>query len=960
MSKTKLRICHVNAQSILPKFSEFKDFFLNNIYHIICISESWLKSWDNDEVLEFEGYSCVRNDRCDTKRGGGIIIYVINDLKCKVLHKSTTIDEQNRYKCVPEFLLLEILSGRDKLLLASIYRPPQSSYPYEFEEIVLESFISYENLVIIGDLNIDLVKIEGESARLKGFVTSSNLHILPFKPTHNLEKSSSWIDHCIVDCGEKCLEHGQLGVSFLSAHDLVYVEYNIQVINNNETRMLTYRSFKDFSLNNYLWELGTKNWEEVFLSETIDEKVSVMNDLIVSTLDNHAPIKKIKTRKQRITPWVNDNLKSLMKARDKAHRIWKSRKTKATYTRFKTLRNECCRSFKELETKYYTNKFAAATNQNEKWTLLRKLRLIRNNGQDKPLNVDPNELNEYFSNIGNIGYEDENAEIPSLYLDSPPENAQQEFNFTEPNQDELTSALSSASSQSVGVDGISFDLISKSLPSIKNILLHIFTFSFMTGTFPSLWKSALICPIPKIKNPISFSDYRPISLLCSVSKLFEKIAVSQIIKYLESQHKLDPYQSAYRKNHGTHTSLHRLIYKARKAANDHKVSIMVFFDFSKAFDRVEHDTLIKILRSLHFSELALKWIKSYLTNRNQAIKISPDKWTSWSEMNRGVPQGSVLGPLLFSLYIICFRKILHYCSYNIYADDIHISFECSPGELHEGIMKVNDDITRIVKWAKALGLLLNNSKTKAMIVGTHFSVKNINLNEIPKINVDGCNIPFSTEVKHLGIILKNDLSWNREVESKSKKVFATLHKLKFSRHILPSTIRIQLVKTLIFPIFDYCCTVMCDMTQDSNAILQRSLNSCLRFACNVRRRDHVTPHYTRLGWMKIDVRRRFFMCCLIYKVLKNNSPIYMLEGLKLRRNTITRTLRIDPLEIYIPFCKLEFLKKSFFIMGPEIWNALPLQIRQQPSFLSFKKHLRNLLMSDNCHTVLATSAQNLS
>lgn len=870
-----------------------------------------------------------------------------NDFTYKIIAQSETANDSHDYNCVPEFLLVEIKSKFDKLLFAIIYRPPLADYPHEFENIVIDSFINYENLIMIGDFNIDLMNKTGSSSRLKSFALSSNLNILPFQPTHNLEISSSWIDHCIVDDLEKCIEFGQRGVSFLSAHDLIYLEYNIRVEDNNIRKTISSRSYKNFSLDSYLQDLNLKNWEELYHANNIDDKIRIMNSNILSTLDIHAPIKEVIMKNQRMTPWVSEKLRSLMRARNKAHRVWKSRKTSITHTRFKNLRNQCSKIFKMLESDYYVKKFGKIKEQKEKWSLLRKLHLIRSNDRDKPLNVNPEDLNEYFSMIGMNDVGDHNTDVPLSNLDCSFDNEQQEFDFTSPNQNDLTEALSSASSQSVGVDGISFDLISKSFPVINNILLHIFKFSFMTSSFPSLWKSALICPIPKIKNPLTFSDYRPINLLCSFSKLFEKIVASQINAYLESQQKLDPYQSAYRKNHGTHTSLHRLIHRAKKASNDQKISIMVFFDFSKAFDRVHHDTLIKILRSLNFSETVLKWIESYLLNRKQAIKLSKNTSTSWSEINRGVPQGSVLGPLFFSLYIICFRKILRHCNYNIYADDIQISCECNLAELHDGIEKVNDDITRMVEWTKELKLLLNGSKTKAMIVGTTLAVNDINLHETPKIRVDGCDIHFSTEIKHLGVILSNDLSWKREAESKSKRVFRTLHMLKFSRHILPSGIRTQLIKTLIFPIFDYCCTVTCDMTKDSNAILQRSLNSCVRFACNIKRRDHVTPYYANLGWMKIDVRRKFFICCLIYKIISTKSPIYMLEGLQLKKNIVTRATRSDPLEIFIPFCRLEFLKKSFFIKGPEIWNSLPSQIRQQRNIGLFKKHLWDFFFQNN-------------
>jgi len=265
-------------------------------------------------------------------------------------------------------------------------------------------------------------------------------------------------------------------------------------------------------------------------------------------------------------------------------------------------------------------------------------------------------------------------------------------------------ALRRDKSGAVDVDGLSSRLITMALPRVLPILTHIFNFSLTFGVYPSAWKTSIICPVPKVSNPSELRDFRPISILCATSKILERVVAEQITGYLEEACIWDPYQSAYRKGHSTQTALIRVLDDIRRAADMRMVTVVVFFDFTKAFDYVNHSILIDKLRTLGFSCSALRWLCSHLHVRSQVVRDPITRLTSSERLiASGVPQGSVLGPLLFALYLSDFGSALSHCKYNFYADDLLIYLHSEPRCLTDAILKVDEDINGILKWVQYTG-----------------------------------------------------------------------------------------------------------------------------------------------------------------------------------------------------------------------------------------------------------------
>lgn len=924
-----LRICHVNCQSLVAHLDEFRLFFEDEHFHVICLSETWLVPSISDAFISLPGYTIHRCDRTG-KKGGGVAMLIISSLKVKILSTSGGI-----HCSKPEFLIAEISSNLDKILIATVYRPPHIGFIAEFESTLLQLFSDYINLIVFGDFNADLCVPSHDSTHLRDFITSSNLHLVPYEPTHHLQESSTWLDICFVDDEDKIINFGQTDVPFLSSHDLIHIEYNISVEKASHTST-TARDFRNFRHEDFFCDLAHQSWQMIDETLDIDEKIRLFNLFLTKALDINAPHRTFLHGK-KVSPWLNDNIRSLMRARDKAHRTWRRKKTSTSRAAFKILRNQVKWTTDQAKTKFYTSAFSNLSSHKETWAKLRGLGLIRNK-TTPTLVSSPEDLNLHFSSVCNST----TAIEPPVFQEST--YSDDKFYFTDPTPQDLLQALSSSTATSKGIDDIPIDHIKKATPILGHVILHLFSFSFMYEVFPSLWKHAIIRPIAKIKNPLSSADYRPIALLCSLSKILEKIAAAQITKYLEDREIFDPFQSAYRTGHSTQTALLRILDEAKLAANDRKVTIMVFFDFSKAFDRVVHCKLIDILRRLGFSNSALAWILSYLTNRSQRVVDQNGRTSSWSSTNTGVPQGSVLGPLLFSLYISGLNKILHFCSYNVYADDIQISLSCYPKDLAAGIAKINKDIGKIVLWANDLGLLLNNAKTKAMIVGTARFINDIDQTAIPKICVDGTEIIYSEEVLYLGKTLCSTLKWNADAKAISRRVYSTLHQLKVAKSLLPQNVRKMVINSIVFPLLDYCCITTLDISKEAELLVQRSFNSCIRFITGANRFEHISPYYTYLNWLKIPARRKYFLGCTIFSIIHDKRPTYLHENFTFRASTAHYSTRTDALTLNVPNTRIELFRRSFRVSGPNFWNSLPFELREVSSINVFKKTLFSLLL----------------
>mgnify|MGYP002716484922 CR=1 FL=1 len=934
------QVAHVNAQSILKHFDEFFAIFSPHSLHALLVSESWMKPSLPSSLVSLQGYTLFRNDRIG-KGAGGVAVFVRNDIKVKTLSQSP-----GPYSASAEFLILELTTQFKTLLLACVYRAPNLNFD-NFEDAISQFIPLYNDILILGDVNYDVMTTKPEVMRFRETIESLNLCICPLDPTHKTEKSESWIDHIMVNDITKVLCTGQTPVPGISRHDLIYLIYDISVPKYTP-RVIKRRSLKCINEKALKMDVNLLPWYIVYSEPRLDAKIAVFNSFIHCLYNKHAPIKVKRVRRPQ-NPWINDQILALMKQRDNAHRRYRTALKRNDSSvdpyreEYRKLRNRCNQTVRKAKSDFASKLVNDTSQPRELW---RKLKLLgvgtkRNNFAlpDLPLNI----LNEEFCYTSSLSYEDKINTIDSFERLAKLNNT---FNFHLITETEVTNAVNRIKSQASGRDDIPIVLIKMILPDIIDVIIHIFNFSLSTGEFPSLWKYADVRPIPKTSNPVSSEELRPISILPALSKALEHIVRSQLTKFLSSNNILNPFQSGFRSQYGTNTALINITEDIRSAMDNRHITMLALLDFSKAFQTVDVDILLAKLTSVcNVSPIVRSWFASYLTDRQQRVVVE-DNHSPWKRVTCGVPQGSVLGPLLFSLYINDLPQRITFSKYHMYADDVQCYISSPTKDIAKVYSNLSTDIKAICTWSSKNGLKINAMKSKFIIIGSRKILSSFDYSDIPGLLVDGTMVPLSDNVTNLGLAINKHLSWNDHINNICKKAYGSLHSLYRLKHFLPEPVKASLVQTLVISHLDYCDTVYIDLTEVQSKRIQRIQNACVRFVHNARRYDHLTDYYRQLRWAKMHARRQLHVLMLLWKIIKYKQPTYLYDRFKFLSESHTFNTRSkERSTLVIHPHKSDFLAKSFTLTASRAWNSIPCDIKNSPSLTIFKRKLKEYLSS---------------
>ena len=857
-----------------------------------------------------------------------------------------------------ECLTVEISNPRSKPFLVSTwYRPPQSPPDLfsTFERIIDKIDAENLELYLMGDLNCNLLSdvVSNNSSHLLNIIDMFGLSQLITEPTRVTQHSSTLIDLCLTNCPDKISKSGVINIG-ISDHSAIYFTRKVAHFRPNMHKNVEVRQLKNFNEADFVRDLRMIDWNSVTTHNNPNDMWDVWKHLLACVIDKHAPLRTKRVKNKR-SPWITNELLREMRTRDFLKKKAASTNDHSIWKQFKDARNKANNSVKKAKRKYFSDNLDANKSDPRKtWRLINELQFRQNKStkvsQVKTGNqvfTSPGDIaeafNNHFTNIGqSLAQEIPISEIDPLAYVSPVEGV---FSFQRINAQKVIKLLKAIDvSKATGLDKIPIRFLKIATEVVAPSLTGIFNQSLVTGIFPSDWKMAKVSPIFKNGSKSDLNNYRPISVIPTVAKIFEKIIYDQLYQYLSDNGLLNSGQSGFRSLHSTLTALLETSDNWCVNIDRGLLNGVIFIDLRKAFDTIDHKIILQKLTKYGVDQDALKWFKSYLTNRMQRCKVN-NHLSRESPLNCGVPQGSIIGPLLFLIYINDLPNCLNVGTPRMYADDTNVTF--SAATIPDLESQINSDLKYIDRWLKANKLSLNVAKTEFMVISSRQKLQSLN-DYTMNIHIDGVPINQSNQSKSLGLIIDENLSWKAHIHEISKKVSSCIGALKRVRPFVSMHTAIKIYKALIEPHFDYCSAVWDGLTQQLSEKLQKLQNRAIRVITKSSYDTSSRLLLTSLGWDNLSSRRAKQKANLMYKCINNLAPAYLCNLFLPRIPSYD--FRNAKKKLLLPKPRTDYLKHSFSYSGAILWNNLPEEIRTSNSLAFFKRSYNKLFSDQYSHT----------
>ena len=694
--KTKgLKLLHQNVRGFLSNFHSIENFMYSyKDIDIFGVTETHISQYCTESLFEIPDYQFISRHR-SKGQGGGVGVYVKNGLEWK----RRTEWESDSTECI----WLEIFIKNTKsLLIACYYRPPNSSkhlsknFNNAFNESLIAAQKEQKEIIILGDFNANYLNSQ-DNKELKAIINLNGLEQIISEPTRITETSSTLID-IILTNNKSNINKVIVKPLSIGDHDLVGCVRKLHSKKYN-SRTINARDYKNYDPAKLVSDVKKINWESLYNRNNIESAAKIFTTTLKSIFDMHAPYKS-KVVKGKPAPWLKADLRKLMDQRDQALRKARRTKLQEDFETFKVLRNRCNGKLKEAKRKYHRNLINDNQGNPRKfWNAVKSVfpsksktnvsRQSSKSENEKTANI----FSHYFGNVVRE-LKSRLALVTDYVWRKMPirRKTNQNFQFSYVSKVFVERQLKTLNrNKSTGLDELPPGMIKDCAAEISKPLAFIINLSITSGEVPSHWKEAKIVPIHKSgdKKP---ENYRPISILPIFSKIIERAVQSQLSDFLEKNKLLTDSQFGYRHQRSTKLASTFVFDDIRKFIDGGQMVGAVYIDLTKAFDTVGHGILLHKLQEYGVEGRELEWFTSYLFNRNQVVCID-NAISTKQQLLSGVPQGSILGPLLFTIFFNDFPECLRHSNVVMYADDTVVYVN---GKEQEEIEKLlTEDLERI-------------------------------------------------------------------------------------------------------------------------------------------------------------------------------------------------------------------------------------------------------------------------
>ena len=979
----KLKLLSLNIANLLSKLSGLKTL-VNNLAsgveppNIIVITETHIKNsmgkHINDFVNILPGYKFfhkARKGNC-----GGIGIFIENKIcnMCEPIIKNYFIEGtfEGLVVTIPYTALGQ--RNRKDLVLLGIYRPPGNDFTQFFPNLLkfLHSYDKKSNdIIITGDLNIDLLKYQThkETADYIDILTSHQMLPYIVRPTRIKHSSATLIDHIFMkgnmDASSGILATEIAGNHGFTDHFPIFCVINVTV-KPSHSRPLIKKFFTKEGIKKRKEGIANEDWTEVYTERDPNKIYDMIQSIYCKHYDQNLTTKTVSknNKRQPREPWMNFELLKDIRKRNKLV------KNKNKIEEYKALRNDIVKRKRKAEKEYYAKKIQESWRDVKgMWSVLKKAMnkisdktslptAFNHDGRwiaDKQTNA--NNFNNFYSQVGprtNQSVNPSNKPADHYLKNYQEKNSFSIFTPSFSRNDIINASQRINKKTSTDAYGISQAILLDDIVFLADPLTHLMNRSVSSGTCPDGSKIARVIPVFKNKGQnYLYDNYRPISLIPVISKIMERLICDKITEFLVRFKVLYKSQYGFRRRHNsTHATLD-FLKTVESALENNEYGVGIFVDLSKAFDTLDHSILLKKLDHYGIRGKVLAWIKSYLTNRKQFVDLDGLK-SEMKDITVGVPQGSILGPLLFLVYVNDLPASVSNLRPIMFADDTNLVIKGK--SLRDLKTTIETELTNLADFFKSNKLKLNVSKTKLIC----FRKKGLVLKQTDfNIHLDGEEIQMVDDTSFLGINIDCHLLWEKHCQEVSNRVSRTAGILGRLKHTLPLSALRTIYDSLFMSHIQYGLEIWGgNNTSKGKGRLQSIQKKAIRHISKAHFNAHTEPRMKNLGYLKIE--DQYFLQCakLVHDMINKNCPQNLHDTLNLSCDSHTYSLRSvanNPLELRENLTNKPQIRKGFTHMAPKVWNNIPDNIKAIKNRDNFKNKLKDHILEGYLNNLVCSN-----
>lgn len=901
-----LNCFHLNIRSLRSNFDSFIALLSNCIDYlsVIVLSETWIFS-EEINFYAIPDFDCFFQCR-DDGRSGGIAVFTRKNLNFSKVDVS-----------FPSAESVFLYSKRLNIGLLSVYRSHEftiSEFNLQLQSVL--SDLKFNNIVLIGDLNINILNESCSDIQVYlNILSQFGFKSLINRPT----RIKTCIDHIFLK-SNSLLSQSAIFKSDLTDHFSILCKLGISHVllpsDSVYKTIVNYTKFFEY-LSNYKFTYQT--------GHSLEDQYNLFVFKMNSLQNNFKS--KVNCKKKFRHEWMTSDIHSLVLRKEK---LFKKTKKYPWDLIFKTAYfstvNYLKKLIKKAKDEFYKKQFLTFATNKSKWEFVNTV-ILKETRENILPNADNNltlasDFNNHFASLNSSHFSYSNDFKKYLIYNN------NSFMLYDASDLEILSIINAFSNKSTkDYDQINMNIIKSFSQNNLSFITNFVNTSFKFGIFPDSLKCGFICPIYKSGNKNFLTNYRPISILPCFSKILEKAMANRLYSFYESFNFFAENQFGFLKNKSTELALLHFSKFIYDSIDKSKLTTAIFLDISKAFDNVNHSILLSKLNASGIRGTQMDWFVSYLKNRSQCVKIKND-FSSFININRGVPQGSILGPLLFLVFINDFCKLKLNAKIITYADDSVLLYSCTDSVSLNN--QIEQDLKVISTWFMLNDLNLNLNKTKVM----HFSLTNVNSNIVPRFHSSECQnlymcscpkLQLTTSIKYLGLTVDNNLKWKSHINNVTRKLRYILYKFYYLKNKVNHEFLQTLYYSWFYSIINYGIIIWgCDFKTNLQPIISIQ-NKCFKLL----NFNQTTNLYLFRQLQLLPFRYNVLFRIILF-LYRNRSLCNLKDNISIRRPSVIYNIPRHYKEIY---------KRHFFYIAPTVFNQLPLELQTNINYKSFKNSI---------------------